>query len=81
MITERLTLRLESRLRQSVIRRAKADKVDQSEIVRRALEQYLTPPESAHAAFKKAGLIGVARKGPRDLSSNKKHMEGFGRSR
>ena len=78
MHEERLTLRITSKLRNRVRDRARAAGTDESEIVRLALEQYVTPPVSAYEAAKKAGLIGIVKRGPRDLSTNKKHMEGFG---
>src|SRR5437870_168270 len=78
MKAERLTIRISDDLRDRVKQRAKAAGMDESEIVRRALEQYVTPPISAYEAFKKAGLIGIVKGGPRDLSTNKKYMEGFG---
>ena len=77
---ERLTIRVSTDPRTRVRHRAKAAGIEESEVVRLALEHYVTPPISAHAAFKKAGLIGIVRGGPKDLSTNKKHMEGFGKS-
>ena len=78
MNSERLTIRISDDLRNRVKQRAKAAGTDESEIVRLALEQYVTPPMSAYEAFRKAGLIGIVKGGPKDLSTNKKHMEGFG---
>jgi hypothetical protein len=61
------------------------------EVLRRAFEQYArsrpiagTPPIRARTIFdelNEAGLIGCVDDPslPRDLSTNKKHMEGFGR--
>ena len=77
MHAERLTIRITENLRKRVKERARAAGVDESEVVRLALEQFVSPPVSAYEAFKKAGLIGIA-KGSKDLSTNKKHMEGFG---
>jgi predicted transcriptional regulator len=78
MNAERLTIRISDDLRTRVKECAKAAGTDESEIVRLALEQYVTPPISAYEAAKKAGLIGIVKGGPADLSTNKKHMEGFG---
>jgi len=78
MKAERLTVRISDDLRNRLKARAKAAGTDESEVVRLALEQYITPPMSAYEAFKKAGLIGLVRSGAKDLSTNKKHMEGFG---
>ena len=78
MKAERLTIRVSDELRKRLKAYAKAAGTDESEVVRLALEQYITPPMSAYEAFKKAGLIGIVKGGPTDLSTNKKHMEGFG---
>ena len=78
MITDRLTIRISEQLRKKIDHRARETQMDPSKIVRDALEEYLRPSESAHEAFRKAGLIGISRKGPRDLSTNKAHMRGFG---
>ena len=78
MHAERLTIRISEDLRNRVKERAKAAGTDESEVVRLALEQYVTPPMSAYEAAKRAGLIGIVKGGPRDLSTNKKYMEGFG---
>jgi hypothetical protein len=37
------------------------------------------PDAVVHALWEKAGLLGCAKGLPRDLSTNPKHMEGFGR--
>jgi predicted transcriptional regulator len=78
MNSERLTIRISDDLKNRVKERAKAAGTDESEIVRLALEQYVTPPMSAYEAAKRAGLIGIVKGGPTDLSTNKRHMEGFG---
>jgi hypothetical protein len=59
-------------------RRSKAD------ILRDALEAYLfSPPsdqsgESCYDVAMRHGVIGMARDLPPDLSTNRKHFEGFG---
>ena len=80
MNDNRLTIRVSAELRQQLTMRAKIDHKDHSEIVREALNQYLKPHENAHDGFQRAGLIGVSKSGPRDLSTNKKHLNGFGRA-
>ena len=79
MHAERLTIRISKDLRNRVKQRARGAGVDESEVVRLALERYVTPAASALEAFKKAGLIGIVKTGVGDLSTNKKHMEGFGK--
>jgi metal-responsive CopG/Arc/MetJ family transcriptional regulator len=80
MNDNRLTIRVSPELRQKLAKRARLDQKDHSEIVREALDQYLRPGDTAYEGFKKAGLIGITKNGPRDLSTNKKHLEGFGRA-
>ena len=78
---ERLTIRISRELRQKIDHHARVSQQDPSKIVRDALEHYLKPSHSAHDAFRKAGLIGIIKTGPRDRSTNKKYMEGFGRKK
>jgi len=51
--------------------------------VRVALENYLSAENSTGSAYqlaKAAGLIGCVHRAPRDLSTNRRHFEGFGKS-
>ena len=41
----------------------------------------IPPGESAYDGFLKAGVIGIIKDGPSDLSTNPKYMEGFGEDR
>jgi hypothetical protein len=56
----------------------------ESEFVREALEAAAEPPqrkkESAFDGLKRLGLVGILKDGPKDLSTNKKYFEGFGKS-
>jgi hypothetical protein len=81
MSDNRLTIRVSSELRQKLARRARLDRKDYSEIVREALDRYLQPGDTAYDGFKRAGLIGITSVGHRDLSTNKQHLEGFGRAK
>jgi len=62
---------------------ARQRKTTKTAIVRAALEQYLArnaePPPQSVAAIAK-DLIGCVSGGPRDLSYNKNHLEGYGRN-
>jgi hypothetical protein len=52
--------------------------------VRVALENYLEQAGSTGSAFelaKAAGLIGCATRAPKDLSTNRRHFEGFGKNK
>lgn len=81
MKDERLTIRISQELRRKIDQGAREMQKDPSQLVRDALESYLSPSESAHDVFMKAGLIGIVKKGPRDLSTNKKYMQDFGRKK
>ena len=53
-----------------------------SEAIRDALQAYLRdvpPAESFYGQAKRLGAIGCARSLPSDLSTNPKHMDGFGK--
>jgi len=80
MSDSRLTIRVTPELKQLLAKRARLDRKDHSEIVREALGQYLRSESTAYDGFKRAGLIGIAKTGPSDLSTNRKHFEGFGRA-
>jgi predicted DNA-binding protein len=81
MHSERLTIRISRELRRKIEAAARERRKGPSQVVRETLENHLSSSETAHAAFTKAGLIGIVKKGPRDLSTNKRHMSGFGRKK
>ncbi|MBX6316252.1 MAG: hypothetical protein IRY99_25565 [Isosphaeraceae bacterium] len=79
---ERISVRLEGRLRQQLEAEAQEKGVSPSAIVRQALEEHLrqrTPRENCRQLAERLGLLGVAQGLPPDLSTNPRHMEGFGR--
>ena len=56
--------------------------VSPSAVVREAIEEFIrrrTPGESAYDVARTLGIIGSAKGLPADLSTNPRHMEGFGR--
>jgi hypothetical protein len=60
---------------------AKRAGIRESDLVRGAVELRLDAEDSAVTAFdrlKKAGLIGIVRGAPADLSVNRKYFDGFG---
>lgn len=78
---ERINVRVDSRLKEELEAAAEAEGARPSELVRSALEAYLrgrSPGESCLDVARRAGVVGVYRNTPRDLSTNPKHMEGFG---
>ena len=84
MATQRFTVRVPKDLG-SRLRRTSRDKGrTPSELIRLAVENYLEEEPvrgSAYEAAKAAGLIGCVSHGPKDLSTNRRHYEGFGKSR
>jgi predicted DNA-binding protein len=84
MSTQRITIRVPSALRDRLRSRSRSNGQTPSEIIRAALENYLdhgTRRKSAYDLAKEAGIIGCATGGPDDLSTNPRHMEGFGKSK
>jgi hypothetical protein len=76
---ETLTIRLDAELAARLRREAKRRNTSQGELVRATLREGLNrkAPSAGEQLSSLHGLI----KGPRDLSTNKAHLRGFGRSR
>jgi predicted DNA-binding protein len=88
MSSARITIRLPETLGQRLRHRSRIKGQPESELVREALETYLAQPSEASPAYElaeAAGLIGCIGRGPkappRDLSSNPRHWEGFGKAK
>ena len=78
-ITVRLSQETRSRLRAAARRSGKRE----SDVIRNAVELNLSAEESSLTAYdhaRNAGLIGAVKGIVRDLSTNPKHFEGFGRN-
>jgi predicted DNA-binding protein len=78
----RITVRIPASLGKQLRRRASLGGRPESELVREALEKYLTEsaePKTAYDLAKAAGMIGCAKGAPPDLSTNPKYFEGFGK--
>ncbi len=78
----RITIRVDKSLHERLESVAEAAGKTESQVVREALEDYLDRQEggaTAYDLFKQAGAIGCIKGGPKDLSSNPRHLEGFGR--
>jgi metal-responsive CopG/Arc/MetJ family transcriptional regulator len=77
-----ISLKLSDGLHAKLERAAKQDKQSKSDVVRTALEQFLNGQRKRKkfvSALELAGdLVGSCR-GPGDLSTNPKYMEGFGK--
>ena len=86
MASGRITIRIPESLGQRLRHRSRMRGQPESALVREALETYLGQPAEARAAYdlaKEAGLIGCIGRGPgtpaKDLSTNPRHFEGFGK--
>ncbi len=80
MQTETLSIRISKGESAALRRRAREEKTSQGQLVREALASYgITAkacPESGYDKIK--DIIGRSRGGPADLSTNPKHLEGYG---
>jgi predicted DNA-binding protein len=79
----RVTVRFPAELRQRLKAAAHRAGTRESDLVRKAVEMQLASEDAALTAYdhaKKAGLIGAVRGAARDLSTNPKHFDGFGKS-
>jgi metal-responsive CopG/Arc/MetJ family transcriptional regulator len=80
---KRITIRITESLVKRLKKRAGMRRLSDSALVSEALEAYLGEASTSGSAYdlaREAGLIGCVRAGPSDLSVNRKHFEGLGRS-
>jgi metal-responsive CopG/Arc/MetJ family transcriptional regulator len=78
----RITVRLPIALRRQLKRTAITEGVRESDLIRDAVERRVGEKDAIVTAYdraKKAGIIGIVRDTPPDLSTNKKHFDGFGK--
>ena len=81
MASERISVRVPAGITRRLKERSRATGARESEVVREALELYLSTKDSEQTTFailREAGLIGCVDGAPRDLSTNKKYFNGFG---
>ena len=81
MTSFRLSLRLPEPIRSNLESLVEITGRTESELVREAIEEYLIRHANLSNCFdvaEQAGLIGCVDSGSGDLSTNPKHMEGFG---
>ena len=79
--SSRLSIRISPKLRRELQRRASAKQNRESQVVRQALEEYISShgaPETCYELARRAGLIGAIKDAPRDLSTGRKRFTGFG---
>jgi metal-responsive CopG/Arc/MetJ family transcriptional regulator len=84
MPDHRISIRVPENLETKLRGRARLKGQSESQLVREALETYLgqeAPARPAYELAEEAGLIGCVRRAPKDLSTNPRHFEGFGKSR
>jgi metal-responsive CopG/Arc/MetJ family transcriptional regulator len=84
MASHRINVRVPKDLEALLRNRSRAKGQTPSDLVRVALKSYLGSADSAQSAYelaKEAGLIGCVRGAPKDLSANRRHFEGFGKSK
>ena len=84
MPSNRITVRVPETLTVRLRSWSRAKGASESEIVRKALENYLghsAPGQTAFELAEQAGLIGAALRAPKDLSTNRRHFKGFGKSK
>ena len=72
-----MSIKLPKSLSAKVSRLAKRRNVSRTEVVRNALEAY-TASETASVASGVSDLKGCLKGLPRDLSTHRKHLEGYG---
>jgi len=83
MKDSRVTVRFSEDLRQRLKSAAQRNGTRESEIIRKAVEQQFAVEDQKVTAYdhaKSAGLIGAVRGASRDLSTNPKHFDGFGKT-
>jgi metal-responsive CopG/Arc/MetJ family transcriptional regulator len=81
MASHRITVRVPATLEARIRDRSRSKGQTPSDVVRIALENYLSEERNAGSAYelaKAAKLIGCVRRAPRDLSTNPQYFEGFG---
>jgi len=84
MSSHRITVRVPEALGQRLSSRSRIKGQTESELVREALENYLGQSKEERSAYElaqEAGLIGSVKRAPTDLSTNRRHFEGFGKSK
>lgn len=84
MASQRISVRVPRGIAQRLKERSRTTGARESEMVREALEKYLSKSgneQTAHDLAQKAGLIGCIRGAPKDLSTNKRHFKGFGKAK
>ena len=82
MTMERLVVRVDKRLNQQLSAIARRRGISKSALMRTALEAFCRGDEepTAFDLAQRAGIIGLVKDAPVDLSTNPQHFDGFGRA-
>ena len=84
MASERITVRVPATLGARIRECSRAKGQTPSDLVRIALESYLGKRGGKNSAYELAqatGLIGCAVRLPKDLTTNRRYFEGFGKGK
>jgi metal-responsive CopG/Arc/MetJ family transcriptional regulator len=84
MASNRISVRIPNALTTRLRSSSQARGASESELVRAALENYLSHSSGDRTAYEMAqesGVVGVAQNTPRDLSTSRRHFDGFGKSK
>ncbi len=84
MASNRITVRVPPALTSRLRSRSRARGTTESDLVREALESYLGSDSAGRTAYElaeEAGIIGSAGNAPKDLSTNRRHFNGFGKKK
>ena len=84
MALDRITIRVPGELGHRLRKRSRMKGQPESELVREALETYFGQSAEERPVYElaeEAGLIGCVRRAPKDLSTNRRHLEGFGKGK
>jgi metal-responsive CopG/Arc/MetJ family transcriptional regulator len=84
MASDRITVRLPKALTERLRKQSAASGANESQMVRKAIEQYLSQPSERGSAYElaaAAGIIGSTKNLPKDLSTNPRHFKGFGKEK
>jgi predicted DNA-binding protein len=82
MASPRISFRLDRATRARLTKTVKATGKNESDLLREALDAYLNEQPGAESCLdlaRRNRIIGAAKKLPADLSTQRKHFEGFGR--
>jgi predicted DNA-binding protein len=82
MASDRLSVRIPPDLQESLDLLSEATGKSEAEVVREALQEYCRKHAKLPTAYdvaKAAGVIGCVRGGPKDRSTNPRHLDRFGR--